>query len=65
MDVDKANEKLQLLRNKAEQYQIKLSDVQMLDVLDRHQKMADTDESRAFAERKVVINSLQQECYIM
>lgn len=58
MDVDKANEKLQLLRNKAEQYQIKLSDVQMLDVLDRHQKMADTDESRAFAERKVVINSL-------
>ena len=36
MDVDKANEKLQLLRNKAEQYQIKLSDVQMLDVLDRH-----------------------------
>ena len=36
VDLDKANEKLQLMKNKAEQYEIKLSDVQMLDVLERH-----------------------------
>ena len=53
------------MRNKAEQYEIKLSDVQMLDVLDRHQRLADTEESRAFAERKVYINSLNQELEIV
>lgn len=59
--MDKANAKLQLMRNKAEQYEIKLSDVQMLDVLDRHSKITDSDENRAFAERKVMLNSLRQE----
>ncbi len=33
----------------------------MLDVLDRHQKLADSDENRAFAERKVMLHSLRQE----
>ncbi len=61
VDMDKATAKLQLLKNKAEQYEIKLSDVQMLDVLDRHQKLADSDENRAFAERKVMLHSLRQE----
>lgn len=61
VDLDKANAKLQLMRNKAEQYEIKLSDVQMLDVLDRHSKLVDSDENRAFAERKVMLNSLRQE----
>ena len=65
VDLDKANEKLQLMRNKAEQYEIKLSDVQMLDVLERHQRLADSDESRAFAERKVLIQSLRQEQEIL
>ena len=61
VDMDKANDKLRLMRNKAEQYEIKLSDVQMLDVLDRHARLADSEESRAFAERKVLIQSLRQE----
>ena len=33
----------------------------MLDVLDRHQKLADSDESRAQAERRVLVQSLRQE----
>ena len=57
--MDQANDKLRLMRNKAEQYEIKLSDVQMLDVLDRHARLADSEESRAFAERKVLIQSLR------
>ena len=36
MDSDKADEKLKLMKAKAEQYEIKLSDVQMLDVMERH-----------------------------
>lgn len=63
--MDRANEKLQLMKNKAEQYEIKLSDVQMLDVLDRHARLADSNESRAFAERKVLIQSLRQEQEIL
>ena len=35
-DSTKANEKLALMRAKAEQYEIKLSDVQLLDVMDAH-----------------------------
>ena len=65
VDLDRANDKLKLMRNKAEQYEIKLSDVQMLDVLDRHSRLADTKETRAFAERKVLIQSLRQEQEIM
>lgn len=53
------------MKNKAEQYEIKLSDVQMMDVLDRHQRIANSDESRAFAERKVLIQSLRQEQEIL
>ena len=45
-DNDKANEKLKLMRAKAEQYEIKLSDPQMFDVMERHQKLADTEENR-------------------
>lgn len=63
--MDKANEKLKLMRHKAEQYEIKLSDAQMLDVLDRHQKLADSDESRAQAERRVLVQSLRQEQEIL
>ena len=37
----------------------------MLDVLDRHQRIANSDESIAFAERKVLIQSLRQEQEIL
>lgn len=54
-DMDKANEKLKLMRNKAEQYEIKLSDAQMLDVLDRHQRLAESDDNRDLAEHRVLV----------
>ena len=59
IDNEKANEKMKLMQAKAEQYEIKLSDVQMLDVMDRHQKIADSEENRSFAERKVLIQSMR------
>ena len=42
-DTNKANEKLKLMKLKAEQYEVKLSDVQMLDVLDSHKRLTETD----------------------
>ena len=56
---------MKLMQAKAEQYEIKLSDVQMLDVMDRHQKIADSEENRSFAERKVLIQSMRQEQSIL
>ena len=64
-DLDKASEKLKLMRAKAEQYEIKLSDVQMLDVMERHSKIADSEENRSVAERKILLNSLRQELKIL
>ena len=51
--MDKADEKLKLMKAKAEQYEVKLNDVQMLDVLGRFEKLADSEENRALAEKKV------------
>jgi hypothetical protein len=41
------------MKAKAEQYEIKLSDVQMLDVIEAHSKLTSTDDGRALAELKV------------
>ena len=60
-DMEKADEKLKLMKAKAEQYEIKLSDVQMVDVMDRFSKLADSEENRAFAERRVKIQAMRQE----
>ena len=38
------------MRAKAEQYNVKLSDVQMLSVLDQHSKFTNSQENREFAE---------------
>lgn len=43
-DVEKANEKLALMRAKAEQYEIKLTDVQMLDVMEAHKQLMSTED---------------------
>ena len=37
----------------------------MLDVLDRHQRLADSDDSRAMAERRVIAQSLRKEQEIL
>lgn len=52
------------MRAKAEQYSVKLSDAQMLDVLDQHQKLTDSEENKAFAEEKVRVQSMKQEMEI-
>ena len=64
-DSTKANEKLALMRAKAEQYEIKLSDVQMLDVMDAHSKLTSNEEQRKLAELKVMVMARKQELEIM
>ena len=46
----KSQEKLRLMRAKAEQYNVKLTDVQMLNVLDQHSKLTNSEDNRKFAE---------------
>jgi chromosome segregation ATPase len=64
-DSTKANEKLALMRAKAEQYEIKLSDVQMLDVMDAHSKLTSNEEQRKLAELKAMVMARKQELEIM
>jgi hypothetical protein len=52
IDTKKADEKLRLMKNKIEQYEIKLSDFEILDVIDKHQKISQSSENRSFAEFK-------------
>ena len=65
-DVDKADEKLRLMRAKAEQYEIELNDVQMLDVMEAHSKLMGTDDKKLVAELKVrsLIEKQEQEILI-
>ena len=56
-----ADEKLRLMRAKADQYNIKLTDVQMLDVLENHSKLANTDNRRSLAEKKVEFEAMKYE----
>ena len=44
VDSEKANEKLRLMRAKADQYEITLNDAQMLDVMDQHSKLMGSDD---------------------
>lgn len=65
IDVEKATEKLKLMRAKADQYEIKLTDAQMMDVMETHGKLVSTDESRGLAELKVMVQAGKQEQEIM
>lgn len=49
------------MKNKIDQYEIKLNDNEILDVIERHQKLAKSDENRAFAEFKVQVSAMKQE----
>ena len=64
-DADKADEKLKLMKAKAEQYEIKLTDAQMLGVMEKHVKLADSDENRALAEKRVLVQALKKEQSIL
>ena len=61
IDAEKANEKLKLMRAKAEQYEISLNDAQMLDVMDHHAKLMGTDDRQKVAELKVEVMQEKQE----
>lgn len=63
-DQKKADDKLRLMKNKIEQYEIKLSESEMVDVIGRHEGLSKSDENRAFAEFKVTVESLKQEIEI-
>jgi len=40
MDVKSADEKLRLMKNKIEQYELKLADKEIVDVIDKHSKIS-------------------------
>jgi len=44
-----------MMKAKAEQYQVELSDTTMLDMMDSHSKLTDSDQNRAFAELQVTV----------
>ena len=59
-----ADEKLRLMKNKIAQFEIKLSDTEMVDVIAKHEKLAQSEENRAFAEFKASVEALRQELAI-
>lgn len=61
VDQAKADDKLRLMKNKIEQYELKLGDREILDVIAKHGQLAQSDENRAFAEFKVTVQSMKQE----
>lgn len=61
IDVEKANEKLKLLRAKADQYEIQMTDAQMLDVMEHHGRLINSDDSKKLAELKVKVQAEKQE----
>ncbi len=64
VDTKTADEKIRLMKNKIEQYQIKLSEFEIVDVIDKHQKLSQASENRSFAEFKAQVSALKQELAI-
>ena len=60
-----AVDKLRLMKNKIEQYEIKLGENQLIDVLEKHEKLSQTDENRGFAEFRASVEAMKQELAIM
>ena len=58
-EVDRAEEKLRLMKAKAEQFELKLSDAQMIDVLARYERISDSEEIRQLAEKRVIVQAMQ------
>lgn len=59
--MDFAEEKLRLIKAKAEQFEIKLNDNQMVDVFERFEKLADSEANRELAEKRVMVQAMKQE----
>jgi len=59
--MDFAEEKLRLMKAKAEQFEIKLNDTQMVDVFERFEKLADSEANRELAEKRVMVQAMKQE----
>lgn len=64
-EVDRADEKLKLMKAKVEQFEIKICDAQMIDVLARYEQIADSEENRQLAENRVIVQAMQQEQQIL
>ena len=65
VDQKQADDKLRLMKNKIQQYEIKLSDNEIVDVLEKYQNLAQSSENRTFAEFKASVESLKQELIIV
>jgi hypothetical protein len=59
-----ADEKLRLLKGKIDQYELKLSDTQLVDVIAKHDALANSQENRSFAEFRATVEALKQELSI-
>lgn len=64
LDQKSADDKIRLMKNKIEQYEVRLADKDVVDVIDKHAKLSQTEESRAFAEFKASVEVLKQELAI-
>ena len=53
------------MKAKAEQFEIKLNDAQMVDVFARFEKIADSEENRQLAEERVRVQAMAQEQQIL
>lgn len=49
------------MKQKAEQFELKLNDTQMLDIYERFEKLADSEDNRKLAEKRVLVQSVKQE----
>lgn len=49
------------MKAKAEQFEIKLNDTQMVDVFERFEKLADSEANRELAEKRVMVQAMKQE----
>ncbi len=47
------------MKNKIDQYEIKLADNEILDVIEKHEKLAQSEENRSFAEFKSSVEALR------
>ena len=59
-----ADEKIRLMKNKIEQYELKLADKEIIDVIEKHSKLAQSEDNRTFAEFKSTVEALKQELAI-
>ena len=63
-DVKSVEDKLRLMKNKIEQYELKLADRDIIDVIEKHGKLSQSEDNRAFAEFKSTVEALKQEIAI-